>query len=252
MSSYPSRRTTRLRNYDYSQAGAYFVKLCVEQRICCLSRITEGELCLSPAGEMVHSVWGNLGKYYPGVSVDDHVVMPNHLHGIIVLAGILMTDEKTPAVETAEREGLRAHIRYHAWSLVSLASGDEDAVLVKAEVDELQAAVLQSGPEPLRLAFCGEEEETAASACSTCLASLRAMVACNRKDVVEPLRRYGGVQGFLMEPVVVEELRKTLDIRSEKGTFHVPGKLPQTGECTYGRGFPTSEAAPDMAVNICG
>ncbi|HZU11349.1 MAG TPA: transposase [Chloroflexota bacterium] len=84
-SSYPSRRSTRLRGYDYSQPGAYFVTLCIEQRLPLLGSIVEGEAHLSPAGAMVADVWGGLGDHYPGVSVDAYIVMPNHLHGILVL-----------------------------------------------------------------------------------------------------------------------------------------------------------------------
>jgi len=69
MTSYPSRRTTRLSHYDYSQAGAYFVTLCVEGRHSLLGRVIDDRVQLSPAGNMVATVWRNLGHYYP-VEVD--------------------------------------------------------------------------------------------------------------------------------------------------------------------------------------
>jgi REP element-mobilizing transposase RayT len=84
VTSYPSRRTTRLHRYEYSQAGAYFVTLCIEQRQSLLGRITDGQIHLSPAGTMVAGVWSRLAQYYP-VEGDAFVVMPNHLHGILVL-----------------------------------------------------------------------------------------------------------------------------------------------------------------------
>ncbi len=83
-SSYPTRRSIRLRDYDYSQPGAYFVTLCIEQRLPLLGKVVDGEVALSPAGEMVATVWQNLAVYY-GVGIDAFVVMPNHLHGIVVL-----------------------------------------------------------------------------------------------------------------------------------------------------------------------
>jgi len=79
------------------------VTLCTEQRICFLGRVVSGEMCLSPAGEMVDTVWGNLGRYYPGVSVDAYVVMPNHVHGIIVLSG--METGNGERVGRADRHG---------------------------------------------------------------------------------------------------------------------------------------------------
>lgn len=67
MSSYPARRSPRLRDFDYAQPGAYFVTLCIERRLCLLGQIVEAEMRLCPAGEMVGTVWGNLGRYYyPG------------------------------------------------------------------------------------------------------------------------------------------------------------------------------------------
>lgn len=85
MTSYPSRRSIRLPGYDYSQPGAYFVTLCIEQRLPLLGAIIDDEVDLSPAGAMVATIWSGLGERYPGVSVDAYTVMPNHLHGILWL-----------------------------------------------------------------------------------------------------------------------------------------------------------------------
>ena len=84
-SSYPTRRALRLRTYDYSQAGAYFVTLCVEDRRCLFGTITDGTLELNPTGRWIASTWEGLGYRFPAVEMDAFVVMPNHLHGIVVL-----------------------------------------------------------------------------------------------------------------------------------------------------------------------
>ncbi len=86
VTSYPMRRSIRLAGYDYSRSGAYFVTVCVEQRLPLLGRIVEDEVQLSAAGEMVTRIWANLGDHYPGVSVDASIVMPNHVHGILFLS----------------------------------------------------------------------------------------------------------------------------------------------------------------------
>jgi REP element-mobilizing transposase RayT len=83
------RRSIRLRGYDYARAGAYFVTVCVQDRECLLGQIVEDEMRLSEAGQMVQSVWDELPERYPGVDVDQFVVMPNHVHGIMVLTGIV-------------------------------------------------------------------------------------------------------------------------------------------------------------------
>ena len=79
------RRSIRLQGYDYTQAGAYFVTVCVQDRECLLGQIVGEEMQLSEAGQMVQSVWDELPDHYPGVDVDEFVVMPNHIHGIILL-----------------------------------------------------------------------------------------------------------------------------------------------------------------------
>jgi REP element-mobilizing transposase RayT len=80
------RRSIRLRGYDYSQAGAYFVTICSQGRDCLFGSITGGAVALSPAGERV-AAWEDLPARYPGVDLDAWVLMPNHLHGILVLHG---------------------------------------------------------------------------------------------------------------------------------------------------------------------
>ena len=84
MTSYPARRSTRLQHYDYASAGAYFVTLCTEGRVPLFGHIHDGHMALSPAGRMVAEVWDRLDQFYP-VDLDAFVVMPNHLHSILVL-----------------------------------------------------------------------------------------------------------------------------------------------------------------------
>jgi REP element-mobilizing transposase RayT len=90
------RRSIRLRGYDYAQAGAYFVTICTQDRECLLGWIVDGKMRLSEAGRMVQSVWDELPARYPGVDVDEFVVMPNHIHGIIVLTGVGATTGGCP------------------------------------------------------------------------------------------------------------------------------------------------------------
>jgi REP element-mobilizing transposase RayT len=75
----------RLRGYDYSQAGAYFVTCCTNMHRCALGTVTEGRVELSRAGAVAASVWESLPDHFRGVELDAFVVMPNHVHGIVVL-----------------------------------------------------------------------------------------------------------------------------------------------------------------------
>src|SRR3972149_7661939 len=81
------RRSIRLPAYDYAQAGAYFVTICTQDRQAVLGEVTCGEMVLNGPGQMVQAIWRELPQRYPGVDVDAFVVMPNHVHGIIVLVG---------------------------------------------------------------------------------------------------------------------------------------------------------------------
>ena len=81
------RRSIRLHGYDYAQPGAYFVTICVQNRECLFGDVVDGVMRLNQAGQMVHMVWKELSAFYPGTEVDAYIIMPNHIHGIIVLVG---------------------------------------------------------------------------------------------------------------------------------------------------------------------
>jgi REP element-mobilizing transposase RayT len=81
------RRSVRLKGYDYSQAGAYFITIVTQGRVCLFGEVVAGELRLNKVGRMVASAWEDLPNHYAGVGLDAFVVMPNHVHGIVVLAG---------------------------------------------------------------------------------------------------------------------------------------------------------------------
>ena len=78
-----SRRSIRLKNYDYSQPGAYFVTICTQHRACLFGEIKDGEMLLNEAGRKVANWWLELPSKFPTVLPDSYIVMPNHLHGII-------------------------------------------------------------------------------------------------------------------------------------------------------------------------
>jgi len=79
------RRSIRLKDYDYAQVGAYFVTIVVQDRKCLFGEIIGGVMQLNAAGLMAQAVWEDLPNYYAGIDPDSFVVMPNHIHGIVVL-----------------------------------------------------------------------------------------------------------------------------------------------------------------------
>lgn len=81
------RRSIRLPEYDYSQPGSYFVTICTYEKECLLGSVAEGVVTLSDMGCIVEKCWLDLPKHFLNVEIDAHVVMPNHLHGIINILG---------------------------------------------------------------------------------------------------------------------------------------------------------------------
>ena len=81
------RGSIRLKGYDYSQPGAYFVTACVQGDAFVLGDVANGVIRLNTAGIIVQECWEWLEQQYGHVRLDEYVVMPNHLHGIIILAG---------------------------------------------------------------------------------------------------------------------------------------------------------------------
>lgn len=88
----PTRKPPRLKNYDYSQNGAYFVTICTHKRKCVLSDIIVGEgLCALPQnvmtsiGKEIQKSIQYINDNYIGVTIDKYVIMPNHIHLIVIL-----------------------------------------------------------------------------------------------------------------------------------------------------------------------
>ena len=89
----PTRKPMRLRDYDYSSPGAYFITICTRGKECVLSRILVGEGLAPPAvaltaiGRIVEEQLRLLPGRFPSLSVDRYVIMPNHIHLLLTLSG---------------------------------------------------------------------------------------------------------------------------------------------------------------------
>jgi putative transposase len=79
------RRSIRLEDYDYSWAGAYFVTICVQHLACLFGEICNDQVIPNPAGIPVQSEWDALPRRFPSLELDAFVLMPNHVHGIVVI-----------------------------------------------------------------------------------------------------------------------------------------------------------------------
>jgi REP element-mobilizing transposase RayT len=81
------RRSIRLKEFDYSREGAYFLTICTHKRECIFGNIIDEHSELSKYGHIVESVWMDLPKHYNNIQLDEFVIMPNHIHGIIFIVG---------------------------------------------------------------------------------------------------------------------------------------------------------------------
>ncbi|TAF63036.1 MAG: hypothetical protein EAZ55_14575 [Cytophagales bacterium] len=79
------RRSIRLKGYDYSQAGLYFITICCQNRICRFGKIENGEMILNQFGQIAYHEWPKLAERFPNMELDVFQIMPNHMHGIILL-----------------------------------------------------------------------------------------------------------------------------------------------------------------------
>lgn len=81
------RRSIRLKGYDYSQAGLYFITICVQDRECLFGNIENGEMILNDAGKMIETEWLNLNNRFSNIELHEFIVMPNHFHEILEIVG---------------------------------------------------------------------------------------------------------------------------------------------------------------------
>lgn len=93
------RKSIRLQGYDYSQAGAYFITVCTHNRAPLFGEIVDGVMVLNTAGQIVEKCWCAIPEHFPQVTLDEFVVMPNHVHGIITVGAndyLPLPSDETP------------------------------------------------------------------------------------------------------------------------------------------------------------
>ena len=77
------RRSIRLKGYDYSQPGWYFITICTQNREMMFGDVVDGEMIMNSGGDITKKCWFDIPVHFPNVCLDEFVIMPNHLHGII-------------------------------------------------------------------------------------------------------------------------------------------------------------------------
>jgi len=80
-----NRKLNRLKGYNYSRDGWYFVTICAKNREHFFGKIVNGEMRLSKIGKTAEKFWQEITAHFPDVKLDEFIIMPNHIHGIIII-----------------------------------------------------------------------------------------------------------------------------------------------------------------------
>ena len=80
-----NRKANRLKDYDYSKDGYYFITICTQDREKYFGTIKDHNMILNDAGKMILKIWDQIPIFYEGIEVDIFQIMPNHIHGIIII-----------------------------------------------------------------------------------------------------------------------------------------------------------------------
>ena len=94
------RRSTRLDGYNYSHSGAYFFTIVTQNRCCLFGNVESDEMRQNTAGNMLNQTWRSLPIRFPSVILDSFIVMPNHVHGILIINQPL---DRTAQLQTPSR-----------------------------------------------------------------------------------------------------------------------------------------------------
>jgi len=129
------RHSIRLKDYDYSQAGAYFVTICAWQRECLFGEIVDGEMVFNDIGRIVVDEWEKTAQIRTNIELDVFSIMPNHFHGIFLIhknvGAHCMRPESAAKVTMAQFTENRAHIsaplRRQSGSIGSVFAGFKSA-----------------------------------------------------------------------------------------------------------------------------
>jgi len=84
---FPQRQSVRLKRYDYSSSGGYFVTICADGKRCLFGSVVNERMVLNEWGAVADRQWQDLPAHHPNVELDYYVVMPNHVHGILLIHG---------------------------------------------------------------------------------------------------------------------------------------------------------------------
>lgn len=146
MTDLPGRHSIRWSGYDYAQQGAYYLTICTQDRLHRFGRIVEGALHPSPIGELTQRCWDAIPQHMPHVDIGEFVVMPDHVHGIVVVRERLV-DVRGRALDGAsDVDGGATGVRQDGAMDVGRVGADHDRPETMPDHDTMQRP--ETMPEP--------------------------------------------------------------------------------------------------------
>ncbi|MCA9886532.1 MAG: transposase [Anaerolineae bacterium] len=125
---YPNRRSIRLPYYDYTDEGAYFITICVAQYHCLFGQVGDRGVALNRVGQIALTAWKELPTHFSRIQLDQFVVMPNHVHGILFFSDKLQNLEQTGPQNAASLHPLRTFGPLKAGELGTIVRSYKSAV----------------------------------------------------------------------------------------------------------------------------
>jgi len=80
-----NRHSIRLQGYDYTRPGVYFITIVAHDRKCLFGEIVNGDMRMNECGEMAQQCWLEIPNHFPQTQLDEYIIMPDHIHGIIII-----------------------------------------------------------------------------------------------------------------------------------------------------------------------
>ncbi len=142
----PRRRSVRLPTLDYSESHSYFITICAKSKRPIFGRIVANEMVLSAIGQVVEACWMDIPFHFPNVELATHVVMPEHLHGILRLRERAMDDESIAKVSRRARHAVPLRRQQREFAVPTVASIPTIVGAFKSAVTKrLKQAIWQRG-----------------------------------------------------------------------------------------------------------
>lgn len=98
--------SSRLKNHDYSANGIYFITICTHNKIQYFGEIISSENILSTAGQIANKFWEEIPQHFPIIILDEFVIMPDHIHGILIIDNTRLNRDDFPHVQTPNRDNV--------------------------------------------------------------------------------------------------------------------------------------------------